>query len=268
MLNARHRLMLATALAVGLAAAGSQAIGQVKAPERAMTPTDPGFKPDTGQINTGRELQAPTQSSEIISIPTPEESRAALPTPASKDPSLGAAPDGGQQAAAANPGSLARSTSGQGDQQGGQQGSSSTPQQAGAEPRSSTAASSASTGTSATPESGPIGSVGETIPAKFSKRNNILDRTPMMAWPQPLSDQERERIYKAVMADQGSQAADADKLMPAGELSTAQALNGLHPLPASLADIEGVKKLKYVKGKRTVLLVEPSTRIVVEQIKS
>lgn len=273
MMNAHHRLMLATALVAGLAAAGSPALGQGNAPESATVPTSPGFKPDTGQINPGREMQASTQSTKIIAIPMPEESRAALLTPVSKDPSPGAAPEGGQQAAAANSGAPPRSTSGQGGQQsGGQQGEAisggPTPQQAGAEPRSSTTPSSGSTGTSATPESGPIGSVGETIPAKFSKRNDILDRTPMMAWPQPLSDQERARIYKEVMADQAPAAADADRLMPAGELSTEQALNGLHALPASLADIEGVKKLKYVKGKNTVLLVEPSTRIVVEQIKS
>ena len=269
MLKTRYRLMLATALATGLAVAGPSASGQVRAPDSATMPTDPGFKPDTGEINSGRELQAPTQSSEIISIPTPEESRAAMRTPVSKDPSPGAAPDGGAQGAAANSGSPQRSTSGQGGQQQGEAISGGpTPQQAGAEPRSSTAPSMASTGTNATLKSGPIGSVGETIPAKFSKRNDILDRTPMMAWPQPLSDQERARIYKAAMADQAQAAADADRLMPAGELSTEQALNGLHPLPASLGDIAAVKKLKYVKGKNTVLLVEPSTRIVVERIKS
>ena len=56
--------------------------------------------------------------------------------------------------------------------------------------------------------------------------------------------------------------------MPAGELSTEQALNGLHELPQGVRDIEVLKKLKYVKGKNKVLLVEPSTRIVVERIKS
>jgi hypothetical protein len=106
------------------------------------------------------------------------------------------------------------------------------------------------------------------MPAKFSKRNDVLDRTPMMAWPQPLSDQDRQRIYEAAMADKSTAAAGADALMPASQLSTDQALNGMHPLPESLGNIETVKRLKYVKGKNKVLLVEPSTRIVVEEIKA
>jgi len=106
------------------------------------------------------------------------------------------------------------------------------------------------------------------MPAKFSSRNDILDRTPIMAWPQPLSDQQRQRIYQAVMADKSPPATGADALTPAGELSTDQALNGMHSLPASLGDIDAVKRLQYVKGKDKVLLVEPSTRTVVEQITS
>ncbi len=42
--------------------------------------------------------------------------------------------------------------------------------------------------TSEPPPSGPIGSFGQTIPAKFSKRNDILDHVPIMAIPLPLSD--------------------------------------------------------------------------------
>ena len=183
-------------------------------------------------------------------IPTPEESRAALMTPVSDQSSAGAA----TKTPASEP-----QTSGSG-----------TPERAGAEP-----AASVGTSTSATPAatgqpspSGPIGATGQTMPAKFSSRNDTLDRTPIMAWPQMLSDQERQRIYRAVMADKSQPAAGADALTPAGELSSDQALNGMHPLPASLGDIDAVKRLKYVKGKNKVLLIEPSTRIVVEQITS
>jgi hypothetical protein len=70
------------------------------------------------------------------------------------------------------------------------------------------------------------------------------------------------------MADKSPPATGADALTPAGELSTDQALNGMHSLPASLGDIDAVKRLQYVKGKDKVLLVEPSTRTVVEQITS
>jgi len=266
----RNRFMLATALATGLLVAMPLAFSQT-APEGATVPTNPGFKPNTGQINPGVETQAPSQSAQNIPLPTPEESRAAMLEPVSKDPSPGAAPDGGQQGSGASTTGRGGSSSGGGGGPTGQGESISggpTPQQSGNEPTSSTAPSSAATGASGTSPNGPIGSVGETIPAKQSHRNDVLDRTPIMALPQPLSDEQRARIFKAAMADKAQPATDADRLMPASELSTDQALNGLHPLPQGLDDIALVKMLKYVKGKTSVLLVEPSTRIVVEQIKS
>jgi len=252
----RH-LLLATALAAVLTAAPFTIViapAQERGTLPATLPTDPGFNPDTGQINPGVAQQAPSQSTEIIKIPTPEESRAALLTPVSKQPSTGdaqqaAAPQGAapQGDGAAVAGQLPTPTHTTGA------GSSAAPAQpASAEP----------------PPSGPIGSVGETIPAKFSKRNDILDRTPIMALPQALTDQERKEIYDAVMADKTQPAQDADALMPTSELSTRQALEGMHPLPADVDDIANVKKLQYVKGKTKVLLVEPSTRTVVDQIKS
>ena len=80
-----------------------------------------------------------------------------------------------------------------------------------------------------------------------------------------LTDQERQRIYQAVMADKSQTAADADALAPASELSTEQALNQTHALPDSLQDIAVLKTLTYLKTKNKVLLIEPSTRIVVER---
>ncbi len=54
----------------------------------------------------------------------------------------------------------------------------------------------------------------------------------------------------------------------ASELSTNQALNETHPLATSVRDIGVVKLLQYVKTKDKVLLVEPATRTVVDQIPS
>jgi len=283
--------MLAIALATGLVVAAPLASGQVRAPENATVQTNPGFKPDTGQINPGVTMQAPSASLDIRKIPTPEESRAALLAPDDPNPVLGpeppqqqnsttadkkaVSPQGGRvdvttatggQAAIGGPlapgasasgpasgdGNSANATAGARDQQG-----SAARETTGKNPENAK-----------TERLGPIGATGQTMPAKFSSRNDILDRTPIMAWPQMLSDQERQRIYQAVMADKSPPAADADALTPAGELSTDQALNGMHPLPASLGDIDGVKRLKYVKGKNKVLLIEPSTRTVVEQIGS
>ena len=114
---------------------------------------------------------------------------------------------------------------------------------------------------------GPIGATGQTMPSRYSQRNEILDRVPLMAMPFALTQEQRQRIYQAVMADTSRQpAAGADALVPAMQLSTDQALNDAQPLPSSLQDIEVLNGLQYVKAKDKVLLVTPASRIVRDQI--
>ena len=184
---------------------------------------DPGFVPNSGQINRGFDEKVPT-ASPSRAIPTPAEVRAALAMPDSDQPALG----GG--------GANANVTTG-----------STSP---------------------AAQAPGPIGATGQTMPAIFSQRNDTLDRMPTMALPIRLSDQDRQRIYRAAMADKTAAAEDAAKLAPASELDTSQALKETHPLPASVAGIPGVQKLGYLKTKDKVFLVEPDTRIVVDEITS
>jgi hypothetical protein len=139
------------------------------------------------------------------------------------------------------------------------------------EPQSGDANAAAATTGSASPTPapvGPIGATGQTMPAKFSQRNDILDQVPIMAQPMTLSDQDRQQIYEAVMADKTPAASDAEALAPAGQLDGNQALNETHPLPSSVSGISGVQKLGYVKTKNKVFLVEPDTRIVVDEIGS
>lgn len=114
----------------------------------------------------------------------------------------------------------------------------------------------------------PIGSTGQTLPAKFSHRNDVLDRVPTMAMPMALTDQQRQRIYRAVMADKSQTTVGADNLRPASVLSADVALNDTHPLPGNLQDMPLLKGLHYVKGKNKVLLIEPSTRVVFDRITS
>jgi hypothetical protein len=247
----RH-LMLATALAAGLAVAPF-----AHAADGTSGETDPGFTPDTGQINPGVDKKNPS-TAEARKIPTPAEARAAKMMPVSTQPLLGAGPTA-QQAGPTPPAAGDQPDVQQQQSQGSQSGS-----QSGGGTTGSGGASKATAQTS----EGPIGAIGETMPSKFSERNDILDRVPTMAMPMKLSDQERQRIYQAVMADKTQAAAGADALEPASLLSTEQALNETHPLPASLADIVAVKRLSYVKAKNKVLLVEPDTRVVFEQITS
>jgi hypothetical protein len=105
----------------------------------------------------------------------------------------------------------------------------------------------------------------QTMPAKFSKRNDLLDHMPMMAWPLPLNEQQRQQIYQAVMADTSPPAAETAKLKPADALSFQQRRD-MRPLPESLAAIDGLKGLQYLKGKDKVLLVRPSTGIIVDEV--
>jgi hypothetical protein len=112
----------------------------------------------------------------------------------------------------------------------------------------------------------PIGANPQTRPAKFSSTNDTLDRIPIMAWPLGLSDQQRQRIYLAVMADKNAPATDIDDLGRTSELPTQVALNELHVLPSSIGNITQVRGLKYVKTMDKVFLVIPASRIVVDAI--
>jgi hypothetical protein len=215
---------LAAALAISMAAA--------QAGSTPSSTTDPGFSPQTGQINPG---DAPHPWSATAALPQDkqppqEQARAALMMP---DP-VGVS-SLGEGAAQAN-----QSTTG------------------------AAAAPAAQAGAPAAPQ-GPIGATLQTMPAKLSQRNDLLDHLPIMAWPLRLNEQQRQQIYQAVMADKSQPAASADTLKPAAALSYDQNRD-MHPLPRTLAGIDGLQGLRYVKGKDKVLLVRPSNGIVVDQI--
>jgi hypothetical protein len=261
-----HQIKLAAAMAAVIAVPVLSCLAGAE--ESATVPTDPGFKADTGQINPGATGPLPFESSKVTTIPTPDEARRALLTPISKQPSVGNVPNAPRPEGQTVGGPSANQESK--NAVGGPQGlttSGTVPAPGGGKAGAQAASPGSTAGTEPAP-SGPIGSFGETIPAKFSQRNDVLDRVPIMAWPLPLTDQQRKQVYDAVMADQSQPVAGADALKPASELSTDQALNGMRPLPESVRGIEGLGKLQYLKANNKVLLVEPSTRTVVDQITS
>jgi hypothetical protein len=49
-------------------------------------------------------------------------------------------------------------------------------------------------------------------------------------------------------------------------LTIDQALEGTHPLPASVSSVAGLDGLTYMKTQTRVLLVEPQTRVVVDEV--
>jgi hypothetical protein len=112
---------------------------------------------------------------------------------------------------------------------------------------------------------GPIGASPQTVPAKYSQRNDLLDHMPVMAWPLRLDAQQRQQIYQAVMSDAAKPANDADKLKPATYVPYKQTLE-MHPLPTQLAQIDGLQGLEYIKTENKVLLVRPTNRTVVDEI--
>jgi len=237
----KGRILIAAA---ALAIAGPVLVAAAQADDPSEN-TQPGIVPDTGQINPGHATQPWSAAPPLAQSqqPAQEDARAALMTPDNGAPSAGQGPPPAPNGAQPNSG-----------------------QSSGGEPNSGNpaAAASASGGPSAAP-SGPIGATIQTMPAKFSKRNDLLDHMPIAAWPIPLNAQQRQQIYQAVMADKSPAVADAAKLKPADSLSFEQRRD-MHPLPENLAAIDGLKGLQYVKGKDKVLLVRPSTGIVVDEV--
>jgi hypothetical protein len=215
--------VLATATAVAIVAA--------QASDRLPT-VDPGFVPNTGQINPGHAAEPWSDALPQAPQPTQEEARAALMMPDNGAPSAGpgstSAPNGGEQL-----------TTG------------------------STSASTTAAGRAG--PTGPIGATTQTMPAKFSQRNDVLDRVPTTAWPLPLNEEQRRQIFNSVMADSSPPAAGAPALKPGSSLSFEQTLD-LHPLPGAVADMDGLHGLQYVKGKDKVLLVRAPNGIVVDEI--
>ncbi len=112
----------------------------------------------------------------------------------------------------------------------------------------------------------PIGSTTQTQPAKFSKRNDVIDRVPAMALPYRLTNEQLRQIYQAAMGDKDANAIDDAGLNPATQLTATQA-DAMRDLPTGLGSGSQLKGLKYIKSKERILLVEPSTRIVMDEIR-
>jgi hypothetical protein len=99
-------------------------------------------------------------------------------------------------------------------------------------------------------------------PAKFSAKNNMDDKTPTMAWPVPLTDQQKREVYNRLGKTPGPVVAINAK--PADKIDDWTAFQ---ELPADLADkIPFLRDYKYVKLADKILLVNPRERIVIGEI--
>jgi hypothetical protein len=100
----------------------------------------------------------------------------------------------------------------------------------------------------------------QTVPAKYSERNDALDRLPTMAFPLPLTDEQRARIRATVgKTPAASASARPAELLPSGI--------DVRQLPRELtAEIPATRNLGYVRTADRILLVSPPSRIVMGEI--
>ena len=97
----------------------------------------------------------------------------------------------------------------------------------------------------------------QTVPAKFSERNDRIDKLPTMAMPIGLSDAQKQSIV-ASATKANAPVAKIDAKITEELPSTVT----LHDLPQG-ADLPGVK---YLRLKDRILLVRVPTNIVVGEI--
>jgi hypothetical protein len=100
----------------------------------------------------------------------------------------------------------------------------------------------------------------QTVPAKFSPRNDKLDNLPIMATPRNLTDEQKRKIVESVKA--ANRPVQASNAKPAEELAWNVKV---HDLGVAASD-PVLKDFKYVRTKDRILLVDAPNRIVVDEI--
>ena len=101
----------------------------------------------------------------------------------------------------------------------------------------------------------------QTVPAKFSKRNDAIDKLPIFGMSLGLSDEQKRAIV-----DERARGERAGRQRPAAKVAEELPWDvTVHDLPASAND-PAMAKLKYVRAQGRVLLIEPSNRIVIGEI--
>jgi hypothetical protein len=110
---------------------------------------------------------------------------------------------------------------------------------------------------------GPIGATEHTMPSKFSAKNAALDKTPIMAHPLPLTEEQKRAVY-AILAANGEIETRAIDTAPADALP---ADVKLYDLPDKVVEqAPALKGYKYVRLIDKVVLVSPPNRIVAGEI--
>jgi hypothetical protein len=102
----------------------------------------------------------------------------------------------------------------------------------------------------------------QTVPAKYSPRNAELDELPTMAFPLPLTNEQKQQIYAALSKSNAPVAEVSAK--PADQLSSSVALNDM-PADAT-QQLPWMKDFKFIQLTDKVLLVSAPNMIVIGEI--
>jgi hypothetical protein len=107
-------------------------------------------------------------------------------------------------------------------------------------------------------------------PAKFSAKNEQIDRTPIMAYPLALTDQQKRAIYERMT--QGAQPGLTKGAAPASEITAkpseqVPATLALQELPPEMAaSMPSVADYKFLPLQNRILVVNPRESVVVGEI--
>ena len=102
----------------------------------------------------------------------------------------------------------------------------------------------------------------EDKPAKFSAKNERIDKTPIMAYPLQLTDEQKHAIYQRLSE---SQAPVSD--INAKPSEQVPATLALQELPADMAaSMPSISDYKFLRLKDRILVVNPRESIVVGEI--
>jgi hypothetical protein len=99
-------------------------------------------------------------------------------------------------------------------------------------------------------------------PAKTSAKNDQLDRTPIMAYPLALTDEQKRAIYQRLT--QGAEPISNITAKPSEQVPATLALQELPPEMA--ASMPSVADYKFLRLQDKILVVNPRESIVVGEI--
>jgi hypothetical protein len=102
----------------------------------------------------------------------------------------------------------------------------------------------------------------QTIPAKFSERNNNIDKKPIIAMRLAALDEAQRKTIAAAIGKANAKVVS----IKSGVSQELPAATEMSELPKEAADMPALAGMKYVQLQDRILLVDPANRIVVGEI--